>query len=484
MRVEGSVLSANGRPCAIAALAAARCVLRGGCVALFAITLAAALAQEVRAEALPEALVRTYQGNPQLNAERARLRGVNEGVPQALAAYRPQLLATLTGGVQQVRNLFFDNTIQTTTLNTWTIGFTVTQTLFNGFKTANSVRQSEAQVMSGREALRNTGQGVLLDAVTAYTNVIANQSLVEAQRINVTFLRETLATTKKRLEGGDVTPTDVAQAEARLSRGQADLNAAEVGLAISQALYAQVIGAPPGRLVAPGSIERLLPRTREDALAISRKEHPAILAAMYDIDVAQLGAKIAESSLLPTLSVQGSVQRQWENDPTLSAKGNDIASLLGTANVPLYDGGLAASQIRQAKEIAMQARIVLELIRNQTQTAVLSAWVTFEGAKVALAAAEAEVRAATIALAGVQKEAQAGQRTTLEVLNSQQDLTAARAQLICAQPDRLLAASAPRGGVGRLHVKTLGLNTPDDAPEVHYLQVRDASHGLRTPAGQ
>jgi outer membrane protein len=265
-------------------------------------------------------------------------------------------------------------------------------------------------VLSGREALRNTGQGVLLDAVTAYTNVLANQSLVEAQRINVTFLRETLGTTKKRLEGGDVTPTDVAQAEARLSRGLADLNAAEVGLAISQALYAQVIGVPPGRLVPAEPMDRLLPRSREEAIAISRKEHPAILAAMYDIDVAQLGTKIAESSLWPTLSVQGSVQRQWENDPTLTAKANDIASLLGTANVPLYDGGLAASQIRQAKEIAMQARIVLELIRSLTQTAVLGAWVTHEGAKVALAAAEAEVRAASRSPACRRKRRQASAR--------------------------------------------------------------------------
>ena len=485
MRVAVSVLRANGQPRVIAALAAMRCILRsGGSAAIVVAAVSALLVEPMRAETLPEALVRTYQNNPQLNAERARQRGTDEGVSQALAGYRPQLLATLTGGLQQVRVLFFDNTIQTATLRTWTVGLTVSQTLFNGFKTANTVRQSEAQVLSGREALRNTGQGVLLDAVTAYTNVIANLSLVEAQRINVTFLRETLATTKTRLEGGDVTPTDVAQAEARLSRGLADLNAAEVGLAISQALYAQVIGVPPGRLAPAESIDRLLPRTREEASAISRKEHPAILAAMYDIDVAQFGTKIAESSLLPTLSVQGSVQRQWENDPTLSAKGNDIASLLGTANVPLYDGGLAASQIRQTKEIAMQARIVLELIRNQTQTAVLSAWVTFEGAKVALTAAEAEVRAATIALAGVQKEAQAGQRTTLEVLNSQQDLTAARARLIGAQRDRVIAAYALLGAVGRLDVKALGLNTPDYAPEVHYHQVRDAWHGLRTPAGQ
>ena len=217
--------------------------------------------------------------------------------------------------------LFFDNTIQTATPNTWTIGPTVSPDLFNGFKTANTVRQSEAQVQSGREALRNTGQGVLLDAVIAYTNVIANQSLVEAQRINVTFLRQTLDTTRKRYDAGDVTPTDVAQSEARLARGQADLNAAEVNYAISQAIYAQVIGVrrPAG---AGDPIDRLLPRSREEALAISRKEHPAILAAMYDTDVAQLGTKIAEASLWPNLSVQGSVQRQWENDPTLSASGS------------------------------------------------------------------------------------------------------------------------------------------------------------------
>src|SRR5260370_614105 len=126
-----------------------------------------ALTGPARAETLPEALVRPYQNNPQRNAERARQRGTDEGVSQALAGYRPQLLLTLTGGLQQVRVLFFDNTIQTQTLRTWTIGFTVSQTLFNGFKTANTVRQSEAQRQSGREALRNTGQGVLLDAVTA-----------------------------------------------------------------------------------------------------------------------------------------------------------------------------------------------------------------------------------------------------------------------------------------------------------------------------
>jgi outer membrane protein len=485
MRVGVGVLGANGRPRVRARLAAINRTLRfPRSAAVVAAALAGLAPGIASAETLQDALIRSYRDNPQLNAERARQRGTDESVPQALAGYRPQIMATLTGGLQQVRVLFFDNTIQTATLNTWTIGLTVSQTLFNGFKTANTVRQSEAQVQSGRQALRNTGQGVLLDAVTAYTNVLANQSLVEAQRLAVTFLRETLNTTKKRLDAGDVTPTDVAQAEARLSRGQADLNAAEVNYAISQAIYAQVIGVAPGRLVAAEPIDRLLPRSREEALAISRKEHPAILAAMYDIDVAQLGTKIAEASLWPNLSVQAGVQRQWENDPTLSAKRNDIASVLGQANVPIYDGGLAASQIRQAKEIAMQARIVLELIRNQTQTAAIGAWVANEGAKIALAAAESEVRAATVALEGVQKEAQGGQRTTLDVLNSQQDLTAARARLIGAQRDRVIASYTLLAAAGRLDVKALGLNTPDYAPEVHYHQVRDAWGGLRTPSGQ
>ena len=172
-----------------------------------------------QADTLPDALVKAYQSNPQLNAERARQRATDENVPQALAGYRPQIIASLSAGLQAVRNTLPDNSIQTDSLKPWTLGVTVTQTLFNGFRTANSVRASELQVQSGREALRNVGQGVLLDAITAYTNVLANQALVEAQRSNVTFLRETLNITQRRLNAGDVTPTDTAQAEARLNRG-------------------------------------------------------------------------------------------------------------------------------------------------------------------------------------------------------------------------------------------------------------------------
>ncbi|MCS3728256.1 outer membrane protein [Bradyrhizobium betae] len=449
-----------------------------------ALALCCALPAAARAEALPEALAKAYQTNPQLNAERARQRATDENVPQALAGYRPQIVASLSAGLQSVRNLLPDNTIQTANLKPWVIGVTVTQTLFNGFRTANNVRAAELQVQSGREALRNVGQGVLLDAVTAYTNVLANQSLVEAQRSNVAFLRETLSVTQRRLNAGDVTPTDSAQAEARLSRGLADLNAAEVALAVSQAIYAQVIGNAPSQLRAAEVVDRYLPKSREDALTMAIRQHPAVMAAGFDVDVASTNIRVAEGALLPSASLQGSASRSRDNDPTLGTRASDQASIVANVTAPIYDGGQAASQTRQAKEITAQSRLVLDQVRSQARTAATSAWVANEGAKIAVSASESEVKAATVALQGVQREAAGGQRTTVDVLNSQADLVQAKARLIGALRDRVIASYTLLSAVGHLDVKTLSLNTPDYLPEVHYQQVRDAWHGLRTPSGQ
>jgi outer membrane protein len=193
---------------------------------------------------------------------------------------------------------------------------------------------------------------------------------------------------------------------------------------------------------------------------------------------------VAESALLPQVTVQGNVNRQSDSDPFLSVKRADQASVIGQLNVPIYDGGLAASQTRQSKELSAQSRQVLEQVRNQARTAALSAYVTNEGAKVTLAASESEVRAATVALDGVRREAAAGQRTTLDVLNSQQDLTAARSRQILSQRDRVIASYTLLSAVGKLDVRTLGLNTPDYLPETHYHQVRDAWTGVRTPSGR
>jgi outer membrane protein len=457
--------------------------MRLGAIA-FVVTACCAVA-DARAQTLPDALVRAYQNNPQLNVERARLRATDENVPQALAGYRPQISLGLSAGLQGVRDLLPNGGGSVpANLRPWSAGVTLNQTLFNGMKTGNQVRQAEAQVQSGREQLRGVEQSVLLDAVTAYMSVIANQALVEAQRINVQFLREVLQTTHKRYDAGDVTPTDVAQAEARLNRGIADLNYAEINYAVSQATFTQVIGLPPGRLVPAEPIDRLLPRQRDEAVGITRREHPAITAASLDIDAAQRAVNIAEAALYPTLGVQGSVSRSSQTDTTLGVTRTDQASVIANLNVPVTDGGLASSQVRQAKETLGQTRIQLDRARSQAETAVVAAWVANEGSKIALNAASSEVKAAEIALSGVQKEAQAGQRTTLDVLNSQQDLTGARSRLIVAQRDRVVASYTLFSAIGRLDHVRLALRTPDYDAATHYQQVRDAWGGVRTPSGQ
>ena len=290
--------------------------------------------------------------------------------------------------------------------------------------------------------------------------------------------------TRKRLDAGDVTPTDVAQAEARLSRGAADLNAAEVNLVIAQATYEQVIGVPPGRLIPAPPIDRLLPIVRDQALTVARRENPAVLGATYDIDVAQYAIRIAESALYPTITAQGYISNSQNTDTQLSVAKSNQAGVIGNLNIPIYNGGLASSQVRQAKEALSQTRLVLDRVRRQTGAAVVAAWATHEGAKMAVTASESEVRAAAIALEGVRREAQAGQRTTLDVLISQQDLISAKVRLIGAQRDRVVASYMLLSAIGRLDHRNLLLPVAGYELQTHYHQVRDAWHGLRTPAGQ
>ena len=211
-----------------------------------------------------------------------------------------------------------------------------------------------------------------------------------------------------------------------------------------------------------------------------------MLAAGFDVDVASTTIHVAESSLYPTVTLQGNASHSVDSDQTLGTFRTDQASVVGAIAAPIYDGGTAASQTRQTKELAAQSRLVLDQVRNQARTAALGAWVANEGSKIAVGASEAEVRAATVALQGVQKEAQGGQRTTVDVLNSQQDLILAKARLIGAQRDRVIASYTLLSAVGQLDVKSLGLNTPDYLPEVHYHQVRDVWQGLRTqtPSGK
>ncbi len=446
------------------------------------------------ADTLDGALALAYRNNPSLNAQRAGTRATDENVPQALAGYRPKVNITAAGGEQSLSTTTKTASSATPGASVWStssgynspfsVGLTMTQTLFNGFQTANKTRQAEAQVLSARATLANTVQNVLLNAVTAYMNLLRDSAILDLQKRNVEVLQEQLRQTRDRFNVGEVTRTDVAQAESSLAAGRSQVLTAEANFEASQATYRQVIGINPGKL-APGTpVDRFSPKTLPGAVAVGIGSNPSVAAAQYNVDVALRQVKVAEGALLPNLSVQGSVQKSWLGVGALSTMESYNASVLGTLTVPVYQGGAEYSLIRQAKETLGQTRLNLDVTRDTVRQNVVQAWGQLQAAKANIEATQAQVQAAEIALNGIREEARVGQRTTFDVLTAQQTLVNARVSVVTAQHDRVVASYTLLAAVGRLSPEVLGLHVPVYRPQVHYEQVRDAWAGTRNPDGR
>ncbi len=445
------------------------------------------------ADTLEWALVQAYQNNPSLNAQRAALRATDENVPQALSGYRPKLSVTSTDGFgysstlsNSVNQSVFPNSVSYTDLAKDTgqrgVGATATETLFNGFQTANKTRQAESQVMGARQTLRVTEQQVLLDASTSYMNLLRDQAILDLNRRNVEVLTEQLKQTRDRFNVGEVTRTDVAQAESRLAAGRSALLGAESNYVTSQANYRRVIGVDPGRLDPGTPVDRLSPPTLPGAITAGETQSPSVLAAMYGVDIAELAVKISEGALYPNLALTASASRNYQ--PVYNINKQTLASVLGKLTIPIYQGGAEYSAIRQSKETVGQQRLNLDVNRDEARETVVASWGQLDAAKAQIEATTAQVNAAEIALNGVREEARVGQRTTLDVLNAQQELVNARVALVTAQHDRVVASYALLAAVGGLSMQHLGLNVLIYDPQVHYQQVRDAWIGVRTPDGR
>jgi outer membrane protein len=443
------------------------------------------------ADTIEAALVRAYQTNPQLNAQRAMVRSTDENVPQALSGYRPKVALTASGGYQDLDSNTTSgpgdsaNKIVRTeyhgTDGPRSVGLTVTQTLFNGNQTANKTRAAESQVSGAREALRVLEETVLLSAATIYMDYLRDAAIVEVQRSNTIVLEQTLRQTRDRFAVGTVTPTDVAQAEAQLAAARTQQLTAESDLVTTRANFRRIIGNEPSNL-APGSpVDRFLPKSPTAAVELSLIENPNVTAAMYGIDVNYLQVKINEGALLPTVSLQTSVQQAYEQ--TLTTFRSFGASTVAQVSAPIYQGGAEYSLIRQSNENLAQQRLTLEMTRDQTRANVVTAWGQLVAGRAEVISAESQVTASEIALTGVRREATVGQRTTLDVLNAQQALVNARVALVTAQHDRVVASYAVLSAIGRLSPQVLNLPTATYDPSVHYQQVRDEWYGVRTPDG-
>ena len=442
------------------------------------------------ADTMEGALISAYQNNPQINAQRAAARATDENVGIALGGYRPRITGNASATEQYIDALQKSPTTasgysRTTALFAVpTFGLQTTQTLFNGFQTANRTRQAEGQVFAARETLRATEQTVLLSAATAYMNLLRDAAIVELQQSNVNVLEATLRQTRDRFNVGEVTRTDVAQSESRLAAGRSQLLAAQSNYTTSKAIYRQVIGTEPGRLAAATPVDRRSPSTLNAALGRAATEHPSVTTAIYNVDVAVLQVKIAEGALYPTLSAVGNVQKSYGSTQNPASLDTTTASVAAQLSIPLYQGGTEYATIRQAKETLGQRRLDLDTARLQVQATVVQSWGQLIAAKAQMEATQAQVAAAEIALNGVREEARVGQRTTLDVLNAQQDLVNARVALVTAQHDRVVASYTVLASVGGLSPPVLGLNIPTYDPMVHYQQVRDSWFGVRIPDGR
>lgn len=438
-----------------------------GVASLFASTV---LPTTVMAETLAQALKSAYMKHPGLEADRARQRGVDEGVSQAVSGWRPTIVANGDAGVQKSDSTGFKS------VKTNPAGFsiTLTQPVFNGFKTVAGTKQAEAFVNAGRQQLLAFEQSVLLDSVIAYMGVIRDQRIVHLRRQNVSFLISQLSASKARFSVGEITRTDVAQSRARLASSRSELAVARSNYAASVASYIRVIGHQPSKLRFP-AISRRMPRSLQVALATAARTSPTILAAAFNHRAAKENIKVLRGDLLPTLSIQA--QYSLRSEPSSTIKRTGTGTLQGVLSVPLYQAGRVYSQVRQAKQQASESQLQILDSRRQVRQAVVSTWNAYVASREAITSTKAQVSANALALSGVRQEAMVGSRTTLDILDAKRELVNSQVQLATAQNNEIVSAYQLIAATGQMTVRNLRLSVPVYDPSVNANHVRGKLFG-------
>jgi TolC family type I secretion outer membrane protein len=447
-----------------------RRALQGLAAAAVAILAALAPAGPAAAETLDEALAATYADNPEIEAQRARLRAINEEVPQALSGWRPTLRATGNTGMRKI-----DSNEQTVIgaedalLNPNSVAAEVDQPLFRGGQTMAETRQAENAVRAERARLVSVEQQVLLDAATAYMDVFRDQSELELNIRNEQRLDRQLGATRDRFQVGEVTRTDVFQAEARLARATAERIQAEGRLETSRAAFRSVVGRAPGRLARP-PLPQPLPETLDQAVAVAVEGNPDVDARAFDERSALDNVDRVRGQLLPTVRLTGRVARDYEvtrNDSRL----NTYEALV-RMDMPLYQAGTVYSELRQAKQTVAERRRLLDQAQRTTVRDATDGWSQLETARAAILSRAKQVEANRVALDGVQREAEVGQRTVLDVLDAEQELLDSQVDLVRAQRDELVSAYQLKAAIGEMTARNLGLPVQYYDAEAHYREVR------------
>ena len=448
---------------------------------LAALTVACARSGAVSAETLNEALASAYSGNPTLRAQRANQRATDELVPQALAGWRPTVTAQAFSGVEHVDSHGIASqtvaagggaNVSKTTIP-GQVQITLSQPIFSGFGPHYSLKSGEANVEASRQNLLAVEQDILFQATQAFMNVIRDRQILTLRQRNVVVLQEQLKAAQERFNVGEVTRTDVAQAQARLALSHSQVAAAQATLAASVASFVEIVGHSPGSLKYPKLAK--LPPNLDGAVATAERINPQVLAAAFVAEAAQNDVGVARAGLLPSVSLQASALAQ---SPDLQQSANEETyTILGVVTIPLYEAGRVYSAVRQAKQIASQRRIEIIEVQRAVRDTVVTAWNALDSARQVIVAAKSQVSADELALEGVKQEYLVGSRTTLDVLDAEAELLLARETLVVAERDQVVAAYQLIASTGRLTADDLGLAVKIYDPVENYRKVRNKWFG-------
>lgn len=415
---------------------------------------------------LDQALASAYEYSPRIDAERARLRATDEEVPIAQSGYRPDIGATADYGYRSTNT----NPGTTDERKPRGYGVSLTQPVFRGFQVTNAVSQAESLVRSGREALRAVEQEILLEAVTAFMDVVRDQAIIRLNENNLKVLSEELQATQDRFAVGEVTRTDVAQSEARRADALAQLDQARANLQTSRAGFERTVGLPATGLVEPSLKTAMLPGSQDEAVGIATQENPNVVGALYNEQAARFNVDRIRGALLPQVQVEADyVDRFGESD---GIRSTETAQVVGRLTVPIYQsGGIIHAQVRQAKHEHLGRLQDIEQARVVVKANVIAAWSQLLGARAQLVSAKAAVDANQTALTGVREEERVGQRTLIEVLNAQQELLASQVNLVTTRRNVIVAAYGLQAALGRLDALSLGVTGIVYDPVVHAEEV-------------
>ena len=442
-------------------------------------------AYSTQAQTLTDALAETYNTNPQLLAQRALLRATDEQVPQALSFWRPTVAFTGQAGIatSSLERKPGPEALVTRSVNHAitrpnALTFQATQPIYRGGRTEAQTRQAINTVESTRAQTLAVETTVFQAVAMAYLDVVRDQALVEVQRNNVEVLRKQLEATQDRFRVGEVTRTDVAQAESSLAQAQGQLVSQQGQLEISRAEYVRAVGRPPGRLILPRE-RPVLPATREEALTLAASANFNVISATFAELAARDNIDVVRGQLLPQISVIGTLSRTYDQSVTFKNDLLNSAQVTAQLTMPLYEGGAIYSQTRQAQQTVGQRRSQVDDARRAAVQTATQFWSTLQAGRASIASFSAAVRAAQIALAGVQQQALVGTSTTLDVLIQNQQLLTTQSQLVTAEHDTALAEFNLAAAVGRLIAPELNLPVKLYDMERHYKEVKDKWIGFR-----